>query len=87
MAPDDTSAKMRRLQADCLRRMTVTERHAITEDLTATVVALSRQAVAARMPGASPGAIMLRWIELVYGKELAMRVAPLQDRLGVPEAP
>lgn len=85
MAPDDTSATMRRLQADCLRRMTVAERHAITEDLTATAVALSRAAVAARMPGASRGTVMLRWIELVYGKDLAMRVAPSQDRLGVPE--
>lgn len=86
IALDDPSTTVRRLQAECLRRMTVAERHAITEDLTATVVALSRRAIAARMPGASRGAVMLRWIEPVYGKELAMRVAPLQERLGVPEA-
>lgn len=63
--------------------MTIAERHAITEHLTAVTVKLSRDAIAARMPGASPADVILRWIELVYGKDLAARVAPFKDRLGV----
>ena len=85
MAIDDTDPTVRRLQIESLRRMTMAQRHAITEDLTATVVQLSRDAIAARMPGASRGDVMLRWIELVYGKDLADRVAPLKDRLGLPQ--
>ena len=84
MAIDDTAPTVRRLQIESLRRMTMAQRHAITEDLTATVVQLSRDAIAARMPGASKGDVMLRWIELVYGEKLAAQVAPLAHRLGRP---
>ena len=84
MAIDDTDPTVRRLQIESLRRMTMAQRHAITEDLTATVVQLSRDAIAARMPGASRGDVMLRWIELVYGEKLAAQVAPLAHRLGRP---
>ena len=84
MASNDTDPTVQRLQTECLRRMTMAQRHAITEDLTAITVQLSREAVAANMPGASKSDVMLRWIELVYGKELALRVAPFRDRLGVP---
>lgn len=87
MVVDDTHPTVRRLQVERLRRMTAAERHAITEDLTATVVRLSRDAIAARMPGASKADVLLRWIELVYGKDLADRIAPLKHRLGVPRIP
>lgn len=87
MTPDDTDPTVRRLQIERLRGMTMEQRLAITEELTAVAVQLSREAIAAQMPGASKGDIMLRWIELVYGKELADRIAPLKHRLGVPNAP
>ena len=87
VTPDDTDPTVRRLQIERLRGMTMEQRLAITEELTAVAVQLSREAIAAQMPGASKGDIMLRWIELVYGKELADRIAPLKHRLGVPNAP
>lgn len=87
MAQNDTDPTVQRLQTERLRSMTMEQRHAITEDLTAITVQLSREAIAASMPGASKSDVMLRWIELVYGKELADRVAPLKHRLGGPGTP
>jgi hypothetical protein len=42
----------------------------------------SRAALRELMPGAPESAVILRWIELVYGRDLAERVRPLRDRLG-----
>jgi len=75
------------MQAECLRRMTAEQRLQLMEDLTAVTVQLSRETIAAQMPGASRGEVMLRWIALVYGEDLAARVAPLVDRLGVEPSP
>jgi hypothetical protein len=43
------------------------------------VVARSRRALAAQMPGASELEVKLRWVELFYGKDLAQRIG---TRLG-----
>jgi hypothetical protein len=73
---------VRRLQIERLRSMTMEQRHALTESLTAVTVQLSREAIAARMPGATRGQVLLRWIALVYGDDLAARVAPFAEQLG-----
>ncbi len=43
--------------------------------------AASREAIRRTMPGASESPVILKWIEVTYGKELAERVAPFADRL------
>ena len=65
-----------------LGRMSALEKFAMVEDLTAMTTFVSREAIRATMPGASEQLIILRWIELVYGKSLATAVAPMTDRLG-----
>lgn len=62
--------------------MTIDQRIAMVDELSAMTTHLSRQAVRAAMPGATEQQVILRWIELVYGRQLAERVAPLQHRLG-----
>lgn len=80
---DDTHPSIRRAQVALLRQMTPGQRVAIAEELTAVTVRLSRDAIRAQMPDAPESQVLLRWIELVYGKDLAVRVAPFADRLGV----
>jgi len=82
MALDDTHPDVRRAQFARLRQMTETERIAMVEQLTTMTIYLSRQAIRATMPRASEQQVILRWIELTYGKELAQRVAPFSERLG-----
>jgi hypothetical protein len=85
---DDTHPEARRIQFECLRRLTDDERLAMMCELTAMTTFLSRRAVRDSMPGATEQQVLLRWIELVYGKELAARVAPLAHRLGkAPDEP
>lgn len=82
MTRDDTDAEARRIQLQVLRGMTEAQRVAAAEELTKITVHLSRTALREEMPGASESQVLLRWIELVYGKELAARVAPFAERLG-----
>ena len=56
------------------RRMTMAERLALASDLTDFVVAQSRAAIAATMPGASEQEVNLRWCEIHYGVEFTDRV-------------
>ncbi len=83
MTIDDTHPTIRRAQTALLREMTPAQRFAMVEDLTDATIRWSRDALRAQMPGASESQVILRWIELVYGKDLARRVAPCVDRLGV----
>jgi hypothetical protein len=84
MVLDDTHPDVRRLQTERLRRMTMGERIAMADELSAMTTHLSRQAIRETMPGAPEQAVILRWIELVYGRDFAERIAPLADRLGRP---
>jgi hypothetical protein len=82
---DDTHPAIRRAQDALLRTMTPAQRFAMLEDLTDATIRWSRDALRAQMPEAPESQVILRWIELVYGKEMAARVAPLADRLGAPQ--
>ncbi|MBX3464065.1 MAG: hypothetical protein KF830_12905 [Planctomycetes bacterium] len=82
MAIDDTHPEVRRLQFERLRRLSIEQRLAMVGQLSAMTTHLSRQAIRMAMPGAPEHAVILRWIELVYGADLAARVAPLAHRLG-----
>jgi hypothetical protein len=79
---DDTDPTARTVQFERLDRMSSVEKFAMVEQLTAMTTFVSREAIRATMPGASEQQVILRWIELVYGKELAAAVAPVADRLG-----
>lgn len=84
---DDTHPEARRVQLERLRRMSSVEKFAMVEELTAMTTFVSREAIRATMPGASEQQVILRWIELVYGKALAAAVAPFAARLGRPGSP
>ena len=79
---DDTAPEVRARQFDRLRKMNEGERVAMAMELTRVATHLSRQAVRETMPGASESDVLLRWIELTYGPELARGVAPFKERLG-----
>ena len=83
MALEDTHPRIQRAQDELLRAMAPAQRFAMVEDLTDATIRWSRDALRAQMPGAPESQVILRWIELVYGKDLATRVAPFADRLGV----
>ena len=87
MVLDDTAPEIRRRQFERLRQMTEGERVAMAMELTRVATHLSRQAVRETMPGASEQDVLLRWIELTYGPELARGVAPFKERLGRPAVP
>jgi hypothetical protein len=82
MALDDTHHEARDVQFERLRAMSIEQRIAMVDELSAMTTHLSREAIRASMPGAPEHLVVLRWIELVYGRELAARVAPLAHRLG-----
>ncbi len=81
---DDTHPEARRIQFDCLRRLTNGERLRMADELSAMTTFVSRQAIRDMLPAATEQQVILRWIEIVYGKDLAARVAPLAERLGRP---
>jgi hypothetical protein len=79
---DDTHPAARAVQTEILRKKTPAQRFAMVEEMTRDTTRWSRDALRERMPGASAQEVILRWIELVYGAELARRVRPLAHRLG-----
>lgn len=83
MNPDDTHPTARRVQIDVLRGMTEQQRFAMCAAMTKDTIRWSRQAIRDEMPGASDQDVALRWIEVVYGRDLAERVRPFLNRLGV----
>jgi hypothetical protein len=87
VALDDTHPEARRVQIERLRALGPDGRLRMCEELSAMTTFLSREAIRRTMPGASEQQVILRWIELVYGKELARRVEPFADRLGRPPTP
>jgi len=74
MAPSDTSAAAARVQIDLLRKSGCERRAQMTRSMSRTVIDLSRAALRERMPSASEGEVLLRWVALQYGAELGERV-------------
>jgi hypothetical protein len=72
---EDTAPEVARVQIELLRRAGFARRAALTGSLSHTVVQLSRRALRDRMPGASEREVLLRWVALHYGDDLACRVA------------
>lgn len=87
MALDDTSPEALAVPTERLRQLGEDGRLAMAVELSEMTAFLSRQAIRESMPEASESQAILRWIELVYGRDLAARVAPFADRLGRTEPP
>ncbi|MEN6452316.1 MAG: hypothetical protein ABFC96_17635 [Thermoguttaceae bacterium] len=83
----DTHPDAERVQIELLRQMTPEERLRMAFGLTATMVNLSRQTIAALNPGLDARELNLKCVELYYGKELASRLREyLQTRTEVVNA-
>lgn len=67
----DTSPEAEKVQIELIRRMSVPERIAQVRSLTTLVINLSRRAIAEAHPELGPREVVLKWVELNYGKELA----------------
>lgn len=70
----DTDAEADRVQVELLRAATPARRAGLALSLTATVVGLSRLALARQDPAASDEEIDVRFVELNYGREIAARL-------------
>jgi hypothetical protein len=78
---NDTHPSAARVQLELLRKAGTTRRAALALSLSHDVIAMSRRALRERMPGASERDVLLRWVSLCYGHDLAARVtACLDDR-------
>lgn len=71
---DDTHEDAARVHIELLRRAGTTRRAALALSLSHTTISLSRRALRERMPGAPEREVLLRWVELHYGEDLATRV-------------
>lgn len=69
--PSDTTPEAEQVLLDLFRNATVADRIARVCSLTATVVGLSRRAIARAHPEFSPAEVDIAFVELHYGKELA----------------
>lgn len=83
---DDTHPEARAVQFERLRAMSAEQRLAMASELSVMTTHLSRHAIREMMPDAPEHRVILRWIELVYGRELAARIAPFAERLGRADA-
>lgn len=72
---DDTHAEARAVQIELLRQASPARRFAITSPLSRTVIELSRRALRRAMPNATDKEILLRWVELHFGADLAAAVS------------
>lgn len=70
----DTEPGAERVQLELLRRATVERRLRLALSLSSSVVALAREGLRRRMPGAPEAEIGLRFVELHYGSEVAAEV-------------
>ncbi len=70
-ALSDTDPEAARFQLELIRRATPARRLRLALALSRTVLSLSRDGVARRMPGATAEEIGVRFVELHYGRELA----------------
>ncbi len=70
----DTHPDALRVQIELLRRMAPEERLRAALELTATMVNLSRETIAALNPDLDSDELNLKCVELYYGTELASRL-------------
>jgi hypothetical protein len=79
--PNDTSDVAARVQIELLRKAGPERRAGLARSLSRTVIDLSRRALRERMPMATEREVLLRWVALEYGTDLARRVdAYLKER-------
>lgn len=74
MTASDTSPAAARVQLELLRSSGLERRARLARSMSRTVIDLSRAALRERMPGASEREVLLRWVALNYGAELAEHV-------------
>jgi hypothetical protein len=72
--PNDTTQAAARMHIELLRKAGPARRAGLARSLSRTVIDLSRRALRERMPLASEREILLRWVALEYGADLARRV-------------
>lgn len=72
---EDTDPEADRVQIALLRSATPARRAGLALSLTATVIGLSRLALARQDPAATDEEIGVRFVELNYGRELATGLA------------
>jgi len=71
----DTAAEAERVQIELIRKMSVAEKMAQVRSLSALVIGLSRRAIARANPRLSPRELDVKFVELHYGKEVAIGFA------------
>lgn len=81
-SPSDTDPEAARVQLEQIRRASPAKRLSLALSLSRSVLGLSRQWLASRMPGASEQEVGLRCVELHYGRELAQAVREHLARRG-----
>jgi len=79
----DTSPDIERLQIDRWRRMSAAEKAAVVSGLTQATFDLARAGIRHRHPDASPREQFLRLAILTLGLDLARKVYPDIDQLGL----
>jgi hypothetical protein len=76
----DTDPETARVQMDLLRRATPERRLRLALSLSRSVLSLSREGIARRLPGASRLEVGLEFVRLHYGEELAAELRQYVDR-------
>lgn len=79
---DDTHPQVRAMMTGMLAAVEPARRFAMTIDLTRSTIRWSRNAVRAAMPGAPEQDVMLRWVAVTYGPEIARRLRESGRTLG-----
>ena len=77
---EDTDLQAERVQLDLLRRATVAKRATTALSLSQTVVELARKAIRRQNPELSKQEVLLRFVAVHYGPELAGRLAAGLER-------
>ena len=70
----DTAPAAEAVQIELLRKASVSRRLALARSLSTTVIELSRRAISRRHPDASDREVLLMWVRIHYGPELAQRL-------------
>ena len=75
----DTSSEAHAVQLDLIRRMAPEERFRKAHAMSCRCRKMARDAIRRRYPGISEDELRLRFIELVYGRDLADEVRRWQE--------
>jgi hypothetical protein len=67
----DTDLQAEKIQINLLQRATLARRVALAASLSETVVKLATRAICRRNPGLDDHEVLLRFVEIHYGSELA----------------